>query len=222
MITSYELKNRRCCRFFYKIPYFIKNLFLLLLLASILIPIYFAHFRKESIGFENVQKVFMGLNSKTFNFLQQHAKELNVKETLKRQKYLGLTIKKFYTECVSYSRACYIEGGAKEWAAIQKWKYENQGQEYLANKIMDTNVFVYVDPDATNNHEDFSGFSFKPDTKELMSYRSEFLKQMSKNPVGMTLRHAATELENKLASDMIYPPYYHEYGEFDRMEFTQA
>ena len=69
MITSYELKNRPFCRFFYKIPYFIKNLFLLCLLAAILIPIYFAHFRKESLGFTNVYKVVMGLNSKTFNYL---------------------------------------------------------------------------------------------------------------------------------------------------------
>ena len=51
MITVYELKNRPTCRFFYKIPYFIKNLALMVLLGAILLPIYFAHFRKESLGY---------------------------------------------------------------------------------------------------------------------------------------------------------------------------
>lgn len=71
MITVYELKNRPFCRFFYKVPYFVKNCFLLLLLFAILIPIYFAHFRKESLGFGTIQKLLLGLNSKTFNYLQE-------------------------------------------------------------------------------------------------------------------------------------------------------
>ena len=69
MITAYELKNRPCCRFFYKIPYFVKNLVLLVLLSAILLPIYFAHFRKESLGYQTIYKLLMGLNSKTFNYL---------------------------------------------------------------------------------------------------------------------------------------------------------
>ena len=132
MITSYELKNRACCRMFYKVPYFIKNLFLLVLLAAILIPIYFAHFRKESLGFTTVYKAVMGLNSKTFNFLQQQHDSLNIKDDLKVVKAMGLEIKGFYTVCVSYSRACKIEGGSKEWPAIQKWRYSKDGYDYLA------------------------------------------------------------------------------------------
>ena len=69
MITVYELKNRPFCRFFYKIPYFVKNLGLMILLVAILLPIYFAHFRKESLGYTTIYKLLMGLNSKTFNYL---------------------------------------------------------------------------------------------------------------------------------------------------------
>ena len=69
MITVYELKNRPCCRLVYKVPYFVKNMFLLLLMMTILLPIYFAHFRKESLGYTAIYKILIGLNSKTFNYL---------------------------------------------------------------------------------------------------------------------------------------------------------
>jgi len=36
MISHFELKNRPCCRLYHKIPYFIKNIILLSLLALIL------------------------------------------------------------------------------------------------------------------------------------------------------------------------------------------
>ncbi len=83
MITVFELKNRPFCRFFYKVPYFMKNLFLLLILACILVPIYFVHFRKESLGVTNIYKVLAGLNSQTFNYLSTHDKELSITENVK-------------------------------------------------------------------------------------------------------------------------------------------
>jgi len=98
MITAYELKNRPCCRFFYKIPYFIKNLALLVLLSAILLPIYFAHFRKESLGYQSITRLLMGLNSKTFNYLQGNSEDaLNLRPELKQLNAVGLNLKKFYT-----------------------------------------------------------------------------------------------------------------------------
>ena len=92
MITTYELKNRPCCRFFYKIPYFVKNLFLLFVLACIMIPVYVVHFRKESIGVTNIYKLLAGLNSRTFNYLIDKAEnKLNVKRELKTKPLTGLT-----------------------------------------------------------------------------------------------------------------------------------
>ena len=98
MITAYELKNRPFCRFFYKIPYFIKNIALLVLLFAILLPIYFAHFRKESLGYQTVYKLLMGLNSKTFNYLQNNSEDaLNLRPELKTLASVGLNVKTFYT-----------------------------------------------------------------------------------------------------------------------------
>jgi hypothetical protein len=45
---------------------------------------------------------------------------------------------------------------------------------------------------------------------------------MSKKPVGMTMRHSGSELESRIRTDIIFPKYYHEYGEFDRLEMTQG
>ena len=118
MITTYELKNRPCCRFFYRIPYFIKNLILLFGLACIMVPIYIVHFRKETIGVTNIYKLLAGLNSKTYNYLEFYASDkLNVKHDLKNQPVTGLNSQKFYTECVSYSRPCYIPYMANKWTA---------------------------------------------------------------------------------------------------------
>ena len=90
MLTMYELKNRSTCRFFYKIPYFIKNLFLLFVLACIMVPIYFVHFRHESIT--NIYRLVAGLNSRTFNYLQDEAKaKLNVKKDIKKQEVNSMT-----------------------------------------------------------------------------------------------------------------------------------
>lgn len=72
MISAYQLKNRPCCRFFYKIPYFVKNMVLMVILMAILVPIYFSHFRKDELNYDTIYKYIMGLNSKTFNYLQAH------------------------------------------------------------------------------------------------------------------------------------------------------
>ena len=223
MITAYELKNRQCCRFFYKIPYFIKNLALLTLLTAILLPIYFAHFRKESLGYQTIYKLLMGLNSKTFNYLQANSEEsLNLKPELKTLNSVGLNLKNFYTQCVSYSRTCKLTEVAKSWPAFKNWRYEANGYGYLAKKLGDIEASVYVDAEATNDEENFSGCSFKADTVEVMGFAPEFLSKMTENAVGMTMRESGTLFEQKLKSDIIYPEFYHEYGEFDSMEFTMG
>ena len=49
-----------------------------------MVPIYIVHFRHESIGVTNIYRLIAGLNSRTFNYLEEHApSKLNVKATLK-------------------------------------------------------------------------------------------------------------------------------------------
>ena len=76
----------------------------------------------------------------------------------------GMTSQKFYTECVSYSRACYLPFMANQWAASTKWPYEKDGYAHCEKMLDSQSVDVYIDQDTTNDHESFSGYSFKSDT----------------------------------------------------------
>ena len=76
MITLFELKNRPFCRFFYKIPYAIKNLFLLALLGLILLLNYFSVIRNDTMTIQNVYRYMAGLDSEVFNWLLEHDQEL--------------------------------------------------------------------------------------------------------------------------------------------------
>ena len=223
MITVYELKNRPACRFFYKIPYFIKNLALLILLGAILLPIYFAHFRKESLGYTTIYKLLMGLNSKTFNYLQANSEDaLNLRPELKSLQSVGTNLKTFYTQCVSYSRTCKLAGVAKSWPAFSSWSYSTDGYAHLKQQLDGAQVNVYVDEDATNDAESFSAYSFNADGVEVMEFGTEFLRKMSADAVGMTMRTQDEEILKRIEKDIIYPEFYHEYGEFMHMEMTMG
>ena len=69
MITSFELKNKGVCGTLYRVPYWIKNLFLLGVMMAIIVPVYLIHFRKDTVLVSNVYKILQGLNSKTMNFI---------------------------------------------------------------------------------------------------------------------------------------------------------
>lgn len=47
-----------------------------------------------------------------------------LKQDIKVLKGVGTDLKQFYTNCVSYSRACKITDVAKSWPAFSKWRYE--------------------------------------------------------------------------------------------------
>jgi len=115
---------------------------------------------------------------------------------------------------------------AKSWPAYQKWRYDfggAEGYKYLQNKIgKNRETTVYVDSDATNDVENFSGYSFKPDTVEVMKFNEAFLPNMSKNAVGMTMRDKTISLQKDLETDIVYPEFYHGYAEFDSLEFTMG
>ena len=55
-----------------------------------------------------------------------------------------------------------------------------------------------------------------------MAFDSGFLPKMSQNAVGMTMRDKSQALRKKLEADIIYPEFYHEYGEFEHLEFTMG
>ena len=80
----------------------------------------------------------MGLNSKTFNYLQANSEDaLNLRAEIKEMASVGLSLKDFYTKCVSYSRTCKLTEVAKSWPAFKKWRYESSGYSYLEDRLGD-------------------------------------------------------------------------------------
>ena len=145
MITSFELKNRPFCRFFYKIPYFIKNIFLLVSLAVIVLLNYLVHYQKSDLSIKSVKKWVSGLNSKTFNYLSQHDSTLQITPSIKSMSVTRAKTQEFYTSCVSLSRPCLLSALAKTWPAFSKWDYSKGGTNYLSQVIGDSLVSVYIE-----------------------------------------------------------------------------
>jgi len=145
MITSFELKNRPLCRFFYKIPYFIKNLFLLASLVIIVLLNYLVHYQKSDLSIKSVKKWVAGLNSKTFNYLSQHDSILQITPSIKSVSVTRAKTQDFYTTCVSLSRPCLLTALAKTWPAFSKWDYAKGGTNYLGQVIGDNFVDVYIE-----------------------------------------------------------------------------
>jgi hypothetical protein len=193
MITVFELKNRPFCRFFYKIPYFIKNLFLLLLLACILVPIYFVHFRKESLGVTNIYKILAGLNSQTFNYLSSHDSKLNIGDNIKSITLAAIQPLEFYSNCVALNRPCFISGMARTWKAFNSWRYSSDGYAYLDSALKGYEFQVFEDDDPIVDSESFTGYSFDKNDKTRLEY-TKYLEKMSKQAVGMTLRDSSGQL----------------------------
>jgi len=119
-------------------PYFVKNLVLLGIMAFILLYIYFVNFLGHSkLEIKAIIKVLKGLDSHTFTFLMQHEDDLMITKNVKTVKVTSVRAVDFYSSCVSLNRPCVIPGMAKTWPAYQKWAYKNGGTEYLAEKLGD-------------------------------------------------------------------------------------
>jgi hypothetical protein len=84
MITPYEMKNTGVCKCIYRLPYYVKNLILLMLLGVILLLNYLINFRKDTAFITSVTKVLAGLNSHTFNYLADHEQTLFITDKIKK------------------------------------------------------------------------------------------------------------------------------------------
>ena len=69
MLTLYQLKQNsffKCC---YKSPAYIKNTFLMMILAALLFVVYTVYFRSDGGSLLAAFQILRGLNSNTFNYL---------------------------------------------------------------------------------------------------------------------------------------------------------
>ena len=84
MITTFELKNSAGFSTFYRLPYFIKNMILLLILFMIMIPTYLLHNKTGELSIKTVERMIAGLNSHIFDYLLSNAEhELKITDQVK-------------------------------------------------------------------------------------------------------------------------------------------
>lgn len=225
MITAFELKNRPCCRFFYKIPYFIKNLVLLAAMFLIIGLNYLVHYQMGELTVQQVQKLIAGLNSQTFTYLQTQPilEKLSITASIKKPSVVTLKQVDFYSTYVSRSRPAFLAGLAKSWPAFEKWRYKNDGHFYLSKLLGDTNVNVFLHgnpPTERNDDQVYQGFNFNMEFANRMPYSRQAVKEVYKNAVGATIRDSS--LSTLLERDIIKPQFYDTIAEFSAIELTQA
>jgi hypothetical protein len=127
MITLFELKHTSSCRCLYRIPYFIKNLILLLILGFVLVLNYLMIYRRDTVVIQDVYKMMAGLDSETFNFLSSNDEMLMIKSKIKSISATRAKQVDFYSSCVSLSRPCLLPSLAKVWPAYNSWAYVGDG-----------------------------------------------------------------------------------------------
>ena len=122
MLTLYQLKQNGCFRCFYKSPYYIKNVFLMLVLGFLLTLIYLIYFRPDGGNLSSALKILKGLNSNTFNYLESNSGTLMVdKDVPMWKKGQTITTIGFFSTCVRLNKPCVIQGLASEWLATKEW-----------------------------------------------------------------------------------------------------
>ncbi|CDW72026.1 UNKNOWN [Stylonychia lemnae] len=223
MITLYELKSQSFCRCFIRTPFYIKNFVLLTILGLIMTIIYFLHFRKDGGNFLSITKILKGLNSNTFNYLEQNSKSLRLTKLLSNYQ-AQISSNQFFDECVRISKPCKFEGLAKTWPSFYKLQYNQKlGYDYLKEKLNDMQVEVFLDMeyDQDQSMSLSSGDSFRQSTKTKMKY-SDFLKKMNDQSVSVSLKDGHQGIYNSLIEEIALPTFIIEFNDIDSIELIQG
>ncbi len=123
MITIFELKHSRCCRCFIRTPFYIKNMFLLILMSIFLFVNYLIYFRKDCMTILHIPKYLKGLNSNTFNYLEINSDALRIGKVLNNYPP-EMPTNLFIADCLRLNKPCKFESIAMKWPAFEKWKYD--------------------------------------------------------------------------------------------------
>jgi hypothetical protein len=102
---------------------------------------------------------------------------------------------------------------ARQWKAFNQWRYSKDGYAYLENALKSTEVQVFADDDPISDAESFTGYSFNQNDKTLFKY-PEYLRLMSKQAIGMTLRDSSVGLNEILSEEITFPEFYHDMANY--------
>lgn len=158
MFTLYQLKSNGCFRSFYKAPFYIKNTFLMCVLAVLLFIIYAVYFRSDGGSLTSAVNILRGLNSNTFNYLQTHKHKLSLDGGVPSlgSASVNVTSINFFSECVKYNRPCKLPELALSWPAVEYWNFQNGGHKYFEELIgADTTIDTYVNDVTHDSYHTF-------------------------------------------------------------------
>jgi hypothetical protein len=199
MITIFELKNKSFCKCFIRTPYYIKNFFILVALVVFLLAVYAIYFSSEGVYVTSIAKILRGLNSETFNYLQDHRDSLKITEKLQTYQVDALpNAQQFMTDCMRLSRPCIFDGLGLNSTAVKKWGFgtklemsdilpmlrgENKSSTdlaqpsvkpygYLLDKIGYKEVKVYKDIEPEVGFGNPAYNSYKESTVEDIKYKN--------------------------------------------------
>lgn len=68
----------------YKSPFYIRNLFLMIVMGVLLFVIYCIYFRADGASYTNIMNILRGLNSNTFNYLESQRYFLGLGDEVER------------------------------------------------------------------------------------------------------------------------------------------
>ena len=140
----------RAVRQCYKTPYYLKNLFLLGLLAICLVVIDYIYFKNENGSVKIAMKIMRGLSSSTFNYLEQNKKQLEAEDDVLvfgKDSGLHMSTLHFNHACLSLSKICKFEGIALEWPIHNESDDANRGT-YFKEVFGESEVHVYRNKNA--------------------------------------------------------------------------
>jgi ASC-1-like (ASCH) protein len=168
-----------------------------------------------------------GMNSHTFNYLENNKDVLQVDKSIPVLDYKGGSTNeadarsesvRFFSDCVRLNRPCKLKQAAHDWVALRKWTENNGGAEYLKERLPD--VQIYDSFKSLSKRDPVESFHFSNDNMKWKNYEV-FLEQFKTDPKYTTMRLKVDNL-HPLMQDFHLPEYIHDVEAVENMTIFQG
>ena len=112
--------------------------------------------RPDGGSVQNIMKIIMGLNSKTFNYIQNHKDQLLIDKPIPRFDSLdsgaGLSMLHFMSDCMRVNRPCIFNDLASNWNLTEMLNHEDAQSTKIMEKVLGNDIELHIYT-KTNNFE---------------------------------------------------------------------
>lgn len=134
-------------------------------LSILLFIIYAIYFRADGGNYANVIKILRGLNSNTFNYLENNKHLLGIDKKIPEKTIVAgsqPSTLEFFSDCVRLNRPCIYRGLASDWPATTKWRDEKKTESHERYAYLETVLDGHT-LEANQKAVDGVQFNFKED-----------------------------------------------------------